>query len=223
MRSSTQTPLSALPARLLLIDDRPIILIGLKQVIGQDRHLKVIADARSDPDGIAWASQNPVDLILLEVKMASLGGLETLQKLRANNTPARIVMFSASADAEDVVNALKNGADGYLLQDIAPEELLDKLHRVLAGELVLSDALPPLLIARLRQSRSRLSASQPMLTTRERDILHLVMRGLTNKAIARQLGIAENTVKVHMKHLMKKLACKTRVEAAVWALTHHLR
>lgn len=210
--------LSTKPATVLLIDDHPMIRNGLKQLIGLDPRLVVVGEASNGAQGVALAELLEVDLILLDLNMPGMNGLETLEQLRAIDACGHIVVFSVSDYEDDVINALKRGADGYLLKDMEPEALLECLYRAAAGELVLSDTLPPVLAASLRQQRPQIQADKPDLTTRERDVLRLIAQGMSNKLIARRLGISESTVKVHVKHLLKKLQVKSRVEAAVWAL-----
>lgn len=206
------------PATVLLIDDHPMIRTGLKQLISMDERLVVIGEAGNGADGVLLAEKYDSDLILLDLHMPGMNGLETLEQLRAIDVRGRIVVFSVSDYEDDVVRALKRGADGYLLKDMEPEALLNSLHRAAAGELVLSETLPPLLAASLRQQRPNEQADIQQLTARERDILKLVARGMSNKLIARRLCISESTVKVHVKHMLKKLQMKSRVEAAVWSL-----
>jgi two-component system nitrate/nitrite response regulator NarL len=130
----------------------------------------------------------------------------------------RIVVFSVSDHEDDVITAIKRGADGYLLKDMEPEDLLSALRQAAAGKMVLSEALMPVLAAGLRENRPGAERDVQSLTPRERDILKLIAHGLPNKLIARKLDITESTVKVHVKHLLKKMNLKSRVEAAVWAL-----
>ena len=125
-------------------------------------------------------------------------------------------VLTSTTDEEDVVTALKRGADGYLLKDMEPEDLLKALHQAAAGEMVLSEALTPVLAASLRANRATTERDVNQLTPRERDILKLIAQGLPNKMIARRLDITESTVKVHVKHMLKKMKLKSRVEAAVW-------
>lgn len=127
-------------------------------------------------------------------------------------------MFSVSNHEDDVISALKRGADGYLLKDMEPEDLLRSLHQAAAGQVVISEALTPVLAASLRESRPSSERDVQQLTPRECDILKLIAQGLPNKMIARKLTITESTVKVHVKHLLKKMKLKSRVEAAVWVL-----
>ncbi|KAB8308276.1 two-component system response regulator NarL [Erwinia endophytica] len=205
-------------ATILLIDDHPMLRNGVKQLIELDEDLQVIAEASNGRQGVELAEQHDPDLILLDLNMPGMNGLDTLVQLRTIDLSGRIVVFSVSNDENDVVNALKRGADGYLLKDMEPEELLQSLHQAAAGQMVLSETLTNILVASLRENRPAEERDIQQLTRRERDILKLITLGMTNKAIARKLSITESTVKVHVKHLLKKMKLKSRVEAAVWAL-----
>lgn len=141
-----------------------------------------------------------------------------MDQLRTRTLSGRVVVFSVSNHEDDVISALKRGADGYLLKDMEPEDLLRSLHQAAAGQVVLSEALTPVLAASLRESRPSSERDVQQLTPRECDILKLIAQGLPNKMIARKLMITESTVKVHVKHLLKKMKLKSRVEAAVWVL-----
>ncbi|MGE9551457.1 two-component system response regulator NarL [Erwinia amylovora] len=205
-------------ATILLIDDHPMLRNGVKQLIELDDELQVIAEASNGAQGVELAEQHDPDLILLDLNMPGMNGLDTLVQLRTIDLSGRIVVFSVSNHDDDVVNALKRGADGYLLKDMEPEELLKSLHQAAAGQMVLSETLTNVLVASLRETRPAEERDIQQLTRRERDILKLITLGMTNKAIARKLSITESTVKVHVKHLLKKMKLKSRVEAAVWAL-----
>ncbi|MGC0789893.1 two-component system response regulator NarL [Pantoea agglomerans] len=207
---------------LLLIDDHPMLRNGLKQLIALDERLQVVAEAGNGIDGLVLAQQHDPDLILLDLNMPGLNGLDTLTQLREIALSGRVVVFSVSDNEEDVVSALKRGADGYLLKDMEPEALLKALHQAAAGQIVLSEALTPILVARLREAQPAQTRDINQLTRRERDILQLISDGMTNKAIARKLAISESTVKVHVKYLLKKMNLKSRLEAAVWALQNGL-
>lgn len=209
-------------ATILLIDDHPMLRNGVKQLISLDAQLKVIAEAGNGEQGLALAEQLDPDLILLDLNMPGTNGLETLDLLRRIDLSGRIVVFTVSNDEEDVVSALKRGADGYLLKDMEPEELLTALHQAAAGQLVLSETLTSVLISSLRETPPATQRDLQQLTRREQDILRQIARGLPNKTIARKLNITESTVKVHVKHLLKKLQLKSRVEAAVWYLQNKM-
>lgn len=205
-------------ATILLIDDHPMLRNGVKQLISMDPRLQVIDEASNGEQGVELAEQHDPDLILLDLNMPGMNGLATLDRLRQTALSGRVVVFSVSNHEDDVVNALKRGADGYLLKDMEPEELLKALHQAAAGQMVLSEALTPVLAASLRDNRPAAERDIQQLTPRERDILKLIAQGLPNKLIARKLAITESTVKVHVKHLLKKMKLKSRVEAAVWVL-----
>ncbi|MEI2265755.1 two-component system response regulator NarL [Erwinia sp. CGal63] len=205
-------------ATILLIDDHPLLRNGVKQLIELEESLQVIGEASDGAQGVVLAEQHDPDLILLDLNMPGMNGLDTLVQLRTIDLSGRIVVFSVSDHEDDVVNALKHGADGYLLKDMEPEALLKALHQAAAGQMVLSEKLTNVLVASLRESRPTEARDVEQLTRRERDILKLITLGMTNKAIARKLSITESTVKVHVKHLLKKMKLKSRVEAAVWAL-----
>ncbi|MCO7511153.1 two-component system response regulator NarL [Serratia fonticola] len=205
-------------ATILLIDDHPMLRNGVKQLISMDPRLQVIAEASNGEQGVELAELHDPDLILLDLNMPGMNDLATLDRLRQTALSGRVVVFSVSNHEDDVVSALKRGADGYLLKDMEPEELLKALHQAAAGQMVLSDALTPVLAASLRENRPAVERDIQQLTPRERDILKLIAQGLPNKLIARKLTITESTVKVHVKHLLKKMKLKSRVEAAVWVL-----
>lgn len=203
-------------ATILLIDDHPMLRTGVKQLISMAPDIQVIGEASNGAQGIELAESLDPDLILLDLNMPGMNGLETLDKLREKSLSGRVVVFSVSNHEEDVVTALKRGADGYLLKDMEPEDLLKALQQAAAGEMVLSEALTPVLAASLRANRATSDRDISQLTPRERDILKLIAQGLPNKMIARRLDITESTVKVHVKHMLKKMKLKSRVEAAVW-------
>ncbi|HEY0208700.1 two-component system response regulator NarL [Acerihabitans sp.] len=205
-------------ATILLIDDHPMLRSGVRQLIGMDPGLTVVAEAAGGEQGLLLAETLDPDLILLDLKMPGMSGLDTLDRLRRLPLSGRIVVFSVSDHEDDVITALKRGADGYLLKDMEPEDLLVAIRQAAAGRMVLSEALMPVLAAGLRQERPGGARDIGRLTPRERDILKLIAHGLPNKTIARRLDISESTVKVHVKHLLKKMGLKSRVEAAVWAL-----
>lgn len=202
-------------ATILLIDDHPMLRTGVKQLVSMASDIQVIGEASNGEQGIALAETLDPDLILLDLNMPGMNGLETLDKLREKSLSGRIVVFSVSNHEEDVVTALKRGADGYLLKDMEPEDLLKALQQAAAGEMVLSEALTPVLAASLRANRATSDRDISQLTPRER-IFSSSSPGLPNKMIARRLEITESTVKVHVKHMLKKMKLKSRVEAAVW-------
>ncbi|HEK0701443.1 two-component system response regulator NarL [Proteus mirabilis] len=203
-------------ATILLIDDYPMLRNGVKQLLSLDTTLTVVGEAGDGIQGVKLAEELDPDLILLDLNMPGMNGFETLDQLRLRSLSGRIVVFSVSNYSDDLITALKRGADGYLLKDMEPEELLAALKQAAAGKMVVSPTLTPILAQSLREDRSEGERDIDQLTPRERDILKLIAQGLSNKMIARKLDITESTVKVHVKHLLKKMKLKSRVEVAVW-------
>ncbi|MEQ4623011.1 two-component system response regulator NarL [Providencia vermicola] len=203
---------------ILLIDDHPMLRNGVKQLISLEPSLCVVGEAGDGATGIKIAEEQDPDLILLDLNMPGMNGFETLDELRKRELSGRIILFTVSNYGEDLVSALKHGADGYLLKDMEPEELIVALKEAASGKMVVSPALTSVLAESLRDNRPQTENNLLSLTPRETNILDLISQGLSNKMIARKLDIAESTVKVHVKHLLKKLNLKSRVEAAVWVL-----
>ena len=200
----------------MLIDDHPLLRKGLKQLLALEDDLEVIAEASSGAEAIPVATELDPDLIILDLNMQGMDGIATLKKLRDEGVTSRIVMLTVSDADEDVVNAISNGADGYLLKDSDPEILLEHIKRALSGKMVLSEAVTQVLATALRRPTVKAPAELNSLTNREHEILSFIAKGLSNKLIARELNISDGTVKVHVKHLLKKLGLRSRVEAAVW-------
>jgi two-component system nitrate/nitrite response regulator NarL len=200
----------------MLVDDHPLLRKGLKQLISLEDGLEVVAECSNGTDALVKAEELDPDLIILDLNMQGMDGLETLKRMRDSGVTSRIVMLTVSDADEDVVTAITNGADGYLLKDMDPELLLDQIQRAIEGKMVLSEAITEVLATALRRPSAPTASKLDGLTNREREILELIAKGMSNKVIARELDISDGTVKVHVKHLLKKLGLRSRVEAAVW-------
>lgn len=205
---------------ILVIDDHPLFRKGIADLIAMDDSLTFVGEASSGEEGLALARQLNPEVILLDLNMKGISGIETLNALKADDElDARVIMLTVSDSEEDVITALRNGADGYLLKDMEPEEILQQVATAAAGRVVISDRLTELLALALREENRPRDPGQAGLTERERQILRLIARGLSNKLIARDLDITVGTVKVHIKHILKKLNLRSRVEAAVLAVS----
>ncbi|HDY82484.1 MAG: two-component system response regulator NarL [Gammaproteobacteria bacterium] len=200
----------------LLVDDHPLLRKGVSQLLELEDDIAVIGEASSGVDAIRQALDLAPDLILLDLSMKGMDGIETLGALRDAGVDSRIVVFTVSDDRIDVVSALKSGADGYLLKDTEPEALVDNIRQACSGKMVLSEELTEVLALSFRNEREKQGPDLTLLTRRELQIAKYIAGGLSNKLIGRKLDIAESTVKVHVKHLLKKLGLRSRVEAAVW-------
>lgn len=199
---------------ILLVDDHPLLRKGVSQLLELEDGLEVIGEASNGQDALALVQELDPDLVLLDLSMRGMDGIETLTAMRDAGVSAHIVVFTVSDDRADVISALKAGADGYLLKDVEPEVLVASIHQACSGKMVISDQLTEVLASSFREDNK--SQDLKRLTRRELQILKYIAEGLSNKLIARKLDIAESTVKVHVKHLLKKLGFRSRVEAAVW-------
>lgn len=202
----------------IIIDDHPLFRKGVSQLLALNDELHLIGEASSGEEGLELARALEPDLILLDLNMKGMNGIETLRALRDADLAARILILTVSDAADDLVAAIRAGADGYLLKDMEPEELLERIVEAQRGRIVISESLNGLLARSLRDEAQATERSLAPLTDRERDILGCLANGLSNKLIARDLNIAEGTVKVHIKNLLKKLKFRSRLEAAVWAI-----
>ena len=210
------------PAHILVIDDHPLLRKGVLQLIEMDDELSAVGEASNGADGVELAKTLDPDLILLDLNMRGMDGIATLKALREEGVVSRIVIYSVSDNDEDVVEAMKAGADGYLLKDMEPEDLLERLKQAAIGKMVVSENLTEVLASALRTKPKTDIVDLNNLTGREKQILKLIASGLSNKMIAKKLDIAEGTVKVHVKRVLKKLQLRSRVEAAVWGIQHGL-
>ena len=206
--------------RVLIVDDHPLFRRGLVQLLRTIPAFVLVGEAASGAEGLALARELRPDLILLDLNMRDGDGLDMLRGLRTARSEARVVMVTVSDSGEDVVAALRGGVEGYLLKDMEPEAMLEALQDVAAGRVVIPPQLNHLLAAALRAESRPQSAGAAGLTEQELRILEKIAAGLSNKQIGRELDIAEGTVKVHVKHILRKLELRSRVEAAVWAVEH---
>ncbi len=204
----------------LVVDDHPLFRKGVVQLLAMEPSIDVVGEAGNRDQALALADRHDPDLILLDLNLKAESGLDVLAALKAEDPSRRVVMLTVSDAADDLIGAIRAGADGYLLKDMEPEQLLDRVRASLAGETVIGEALAARLAGALRQeaqeSAGRVRRDLSLLTEREREVLRCLAGGQSNKHIARTLSITEGTVKVHVKNLLKKLGFRSRVEAAVW-------
>ena len=230
--------------RLLLVDDHTLFRRGLKAQLSQDERLEVTGEASDLGEALRCLTQARPDLILLDNHLPGVRGVDGIATLKDALPGVRVLMLTVSENAEDLAAALQGGADGYLLKTMESEQLADSIEKVLAGESVISPEMMTKLVAVFRQRPMMPPAPVPdsaatrvapapapppdqpaapgldLLSPREREILLLIARGDSNKLIARELDIAETTVKIHVQHILRKLCLTSRVQAAVYATTH---
>lgn len=211
--------------KVLLIDDHTLFRVGLEGLL-TTRGIEILASVNTGIDSVELVKKLNPDIVLLDMRMPGIDGLGVLGMLRDAYDSLPVVMLTTSTDEKDLVTSLKNGAQGYLLKDMEPDELVIALRDIVNGKTVVAPDLAPIL-ARAVQGKSESSETSDdspftCLTPRETEILGLLAEGLSNKGIARNLGISDGTVKLHVKAILRKLEVHSRVEAAVMAVKHGL-
>jgi two-component system nitrate/nitrite response regulator NarL len=219
------TPATA-PVRILVVDDHTLMRRGLTALLSRDTALQVVGDAADAGSAQRRAAELQPDLILLDNHLPGVNGVDAIPALRQAAPRARIVMLTVSEDEADLAAALRAGASGYLLKNMEGDALLVAIQRVMRGASVVAEEMTDKLVAAYRgatapaaEAATPAEPASPIeqLSPRERDILRGIARGASNKEIARELGIAETTVKIHVQHVLRKLGLSSRVQAAVLA------
>lgn len=212
--------------RVLLIDDHTLFRVGLEGLLAS-RGIEIVASVGSGQDCLRLVKDLQPDVVLLDMRMPGIDGLGVLKLLRQNNQELPIVMLTTSSDEGDLLESLREGAQGYLLKDMEPDDLVLALRDIVNyGKTVVAPDLAPILAKAVQGSHHEKAEQNASpfaeLTPRETEILGLLAEGQSNKAIARNLGISDGTVKLHVKAILRKLDVHSRVEAAVMAVEHGL-
>jgi two-component system, NarL family, nitrate/nitrite response regulator NarL len=217
--------------RILVVDDHTLFRRGLTALLSRDASLQVVGDAADAGEAQRRAAELQPDMILLDNHLPGVNGVDALPALRQAAPAARIMMLTVSEDEADLAAALRGGACGYLLKTIEGDALVTAIHRAMRGASVVAEEMTDKLVAAYRDAAAAPADSEAaplptspieQLSPRERDILRGIARGASNKEIARELGIAETTVKIHVQHVLRKLGLSSRVQAAVAATAHGL-
>ena len=214
------------PIRILLVDDHALFRSGVRALLKRQPDIEVVGEAGDALEGAKRASALEPDVVLLDLHMPGMSGREALRLLRDGLPETRVIMLTVSEDSEDLLDTLRAGAAGYLLKNIDADYLVESIRRAARGESVLSPQMTGKLVSGLKSMAKGDSgaADEPAdrLTPRELQILRCLARGGSNKDIARELGLAESTVKIHVQHILRKLDLSSRVQAAVYAVEQGL-
>lgn len=209
---------------LVLVDDHALFRNGLHELL-ERRGLDVVGMTGNPLDALRIVKETKPDLVLLDLRMQELSGLQVLKQIRDELPEQQVVILTTSIEEDDLLDALKLGATGYLLKDLEPDAFVDMLHQAYAGETVIAPDLTGLLakaaIATSSDDKRGVDNSH-QLTAREMDVLQHIAKGRSNKEIARSLGIVDGTVKLHVRAVLKKLGVKSRVQAAIMAVSENL-
>ena len=208
--------------RVLLVDDHTLFRSGIKSLLQRSDEFEVVDEAGDGLEGIKRARSHKPDVVLLDLHMPGVSGLEAVKVIAEELPAVRVLMLTVSEDAQDLMDALRGGACGYLLKNIETDALLDAIRRAANGESVVSPQMTAQLIQGVRNpiKANNGSVERDKFSPRERDILICLSQGESNKEIASALNLAESTVKIHVQNIFKKLNMTSRVQVALYAVEH---
>ncbi len=207
------------PLRILLVDDHVLFRKGLAALLEARRGMAVVGEAGAGEEAITLARQTMPDIILMDIQMPGLSGLEATRRIKAEMPHVRIVILTVSDEDASLFEAIKNGADGYLLKDLEPRQLYEMLEGLRRGEAPISGALAARILKEFRAQEAQPAPPEATeeLTEREKEVLQWVAKGASNREIAEVLCVSENTVKIHVRNILEKLHLRNRIQAAVYA------
>jgi DNA-binding NarL/FixJ family response regulator len=204
--------------RVLIADDHTVLRHGLRMILDEADDITVVGEAANGEEAVAQARALTPDVVLMDVNMPGVDGVEAARQIRASLPQIRVLILTVSDKDRDLMGAIKAGARGYLLKSAESDEVLEAIRRVAAGEAI----LPPALTARVLDELASPTPTLSPLTDREIEVLGLIAQGLSNKEIAVALYISQNTVKTHVRHILEKLGLRSRSEAAAFAVREGL-
>ena len=217
MSSSPWAPRPDTPIRVAMADDHPIVLDGLEQLFRLEADITVVARCRNADEALRAVRSETPDVLVLDLLMPGGGGLELLRAIGEKDHRTRVILLTAVVDDDQLLEAIRLGAQGVVLKDMAPQLLVDAIREVHAGGQWLEQGLGGRALRRLLSREKRASEAARLLSSREREIVRLVAAGLRNRAIADRLSISEGTVKVHMHNIYEKLDLNGRIELTNYA------
>lgn len=205
--------------RVVIADDHALVRSGFAMILRAEQDLEVVGEAGDGEEAVAAASRLAPDVVLMDVRMPRMDGIEATRRILAARPSARVLVLTTFDQDDYVFEALAAGASGFLLKDIEPEELARAVRIVARGDALLAPTVTRRLVGQLVRERPRLAATRRLadLTERETDVLREIARGLSNREIASRIGVSETTVKTHVAHLLDKLELRDRVQAVIYA------
>jgi two-component system NarL family response regulator len=212
------------PIRVLICDDHALFRRGLMMTLEEETDIEVLAEAADGEEAVQTAQDLAPDVVLMDVRMPTLGGIKATQQIREVVPTAKVIMLTVSDDEDDLFGSIKAGATGYLLKEISIDEVADAVRGVMAGQSLISPSMASKLLnefANLSQKADK-GTPAPHLTDRELEVLKLVAEGMSNREIAEKLEIAENTVKNHVRNILEKLHLHSRMEAVLYAVRENI-
>jgi NarL family two-component system response regulator LiaR len=207
--------------RVLIADDHAVVRQGLRTFLELQEDIEVVGDVADGSAAVEAALARSPDVVLMDLLMPGIGGVEAIRLIREQRPQARVLVLTSFQEDEQIFPAVRAGAAGYLLKDVEPQELVRAIRAAHEGEALLHPAVAARLMEEFASEHGRIAA-ESSLTDREQEVLELIGRGLPNKLIARELGIAEKTVKTHVSAVLAKLGVTDRTQAALYAMRNGL-
>ena len=212
--------------RVLIADDQPLFRRGLNVVLHTEERIDVIAEAEDGEEAIQKAEELAPDVVLMDVRMPKVNGIEAARAIRDLVPSTKILMLTVSDEEDDLFQAIKAGANGYLLKEVSVEEVAEAVRAVVQGQTLITPSMASKLlnefVALDRRVNEKQQLPSPTLTSRELEVLKLVAKGMSNREIADDLYISENTVKNHVRNILEKLHLHSRMEAVIYAVKERL-
>jgi DNA-binding NarL/FixJ family response regulator len=213
------------PVRVMIADDQPLFRRGLWVVLGTDERIELVAEAENGEEAIQKAIEFVPDVVLMDVRMPKVNGIEAARAIAEQVPTTKVVMLTVSDEEDDLYEAIKAGATGYLLKEIAVEEVAEAIQAVVQGQSLITPSMASKLLTEFQKLSTRSDKVQypsPTLTNRELEVLKLVAKGMSNREVADQLFISDNTVKNHVRNILEKLHLHSRMEAVLYAVRERL-
>jgi len=213
------------PMRILLVDDHVLFRRGVAALLSTRTELEVVGEAGDGQAALERARATLPDVVLMDISMPECGGIEATRLIKSEMPHVKIIMLTVADDDQNLFQAIKSGAQGYLLKDLEPEQLYDMLDRVGRGEAPMSGVMAAKILqefSRPSPEGSQEAAVKTALSAREIGVLELVVAGLSNNEIALELSVSENTIKIHLRNILEKLHLENRIQAAVYAVRRGL-
>ena len=211
-------------SRILIVDDHEVVRLGLKSLLEQRPDLDVVADVGTAEEGVAMALAHHPDVVLLDIRLPGKSGIEACEQITTQLPDTKVIILTSYAEDENLFAAIRAGAVGYVLKQVGSDDLIRAIEAAARGEASLDTALTKRVFDQVRDSmRAQESSAFSELTEQELNILALVSEGMTNRAIAEKLFLAEGTVRNHVSSILSKLHVSNRAEAAVFAVKHNLK